>query len=77
MQAQGIPLHSSDSTQYSKYQPIVKAADFAMQHSGMTEGQALQALDSMQRQLAPRQPRSSASSAACQTWPTALHGCRT
>jgi hypothetical protein len=58
-QAQGIPLHSTDRKLYSSYKPIVEAAGFAMQHSGMTEAQALQALDSMQRQLAPRQPRGS------------------
>jgi hypothetical protein len=56
MQAQGFSLLSEDRTRYSRFKPIVKAADFAVQHSGMTEAQALQALDSMQRQLASQPP---------------------
>jgi hypothetical protein len=51
-EAQGIPLHPTDRHQFSKYQPIIMAVQFAMQRSGMTEDQALQALDSMQQQLA-------------------------
>jgi hypothetical protein len=49
---QGMLLHHTDVDAYSKFKPIIEAAEFGMQHSGMTEAQALQALDSMQRQLA-------------------------
>jgi hypothetical protein len=60
MQAQGFSLLSEDRTRYSRYKAIVKAADFAVQHSGHDGGQALQALDSMQRQVSmpPQQQHS-------------------
>ncbi len=54
-------LDRTDKLSYSKYKPITKAVEFAMQHSGMQkQAQALQALDSMQQQQASRkqQPHS-------------------
>jgi hypothetical protein len=58
-EAQGTPLHPTDRHQFSKYQPIIRAAEFAVQHSGLTEAQTLQALDGMQQQLASPPPRGS------------------